>query len=271
MMGHVRVPAPDIRRGDGADRARVAARARHGRVHGPGGCPRHRPAAACDRQRLSHQPAGGRDRHLVLRAAVRALSAVVWTDRRSRRQDPGHGRLPGGLLVRDVCLRVRPEHPGLCHAAVPDRCRRGGRHPDVARLHRRHVSLSGSADCARPVHERADDRSDCRQHAGRRLRAVPRLALHLRRLRHRLARRVRAAGARGTTFPTVGDGAAAGTADPHGAARRFADLRRTSRRAPDRVLDGAGGGGRVPAGLRAGDAVRRHADTAGRRRSCSAR
>ena len=53
------------------------------------------------------------------------------------------------------------------------------------------------------VHERADDRSDRRQHAGRRLRSVPRLALHLHRLRHRLARRVRAAGARGAVdFPS---------------------------------------------------------------------
>ena len=57
------------------------------------------------------------------------------------------------------------------------------------------------------VHERVDDRPDCRQHAGRDLRSIPWLALCLRRLRHRRARRVGHAGARGASISGAANGA----------------------------------------------------------------
>ena len=196
-----------------------------------------------------------------LRPALRAVPAVVRTRGRSRRQAPGHGRVSGGLFVRHVRLCLGPQYPRVRHAALPDRRRRGRGRADVTRLHRGQVPLPGPADCARAVHERVDDRADCRQHAGRHLRSIPWLALCLRGLRHRRARRVGHARARGVDFRSR-ERRRAGIRDFHRAARWIADLRGAARRAPDRGGDGARRRRRVPARVRASDSIRRHPDAA---------
>ena len=77
---------------------------------------------------------------------------------------------------------------------------RGGR-SDVARLHRRQVSVRSPSDCSRTIHERVDDGPDCREHARRHVRTVSWLAQHLHRVRHRLYRRGGPAGTRGAAIP----------------------------------------------------------------------
>ena len=239
MMAHARRAATHTSRASCRHRTRVAARARHGRLHGPGRCARDRSPAARDCHRVQHHAAGGRCGDLLLRPALRLVPAAVWAGWRPRRQDPGHGGMPGGLLARDVRLCVRAEHPGVRHLAVPDRCGRGGGHPDVARLHRRQLPLPGPPGRAGAVHERADDRADRRQHPGRPVRPVPGLALHLRGVRRRRARRIGAAGARGPAVRgTPERGAPARAGDPDGSARGIVDLRGPARRAAVRILDG---------------------------------
>ena len=247
MIGRARFVVSDTEN-PGCPHARIAVPARHGRFHGPGGCARHRSAAPCRGHRLPHQRARGRDRHLGLRTALRPLPAALWAGRRSHRQDPCHRDVPGGLLVRNLRLRVRAGHRGVRHAPLPHRrCRRGS-HADVARPHRRHVPVPGAAGGAGAIHERADDRPDCRQHARRHLRRIRRLALRVRRLRHRRAGGVGAARARRAAAGGTANGdAAAGPGTADRATRRHADLCRVPRGRAGRLVGGARSARRVSA------------------------
>ena len=167
-----------------------------------------------------------------------------------------------------------PNIPVFAHAALPDRRRRGGRDTDVARLHRRQVPLPGSPDRAGAIHERVDDRPDRRQHARRRLRAVLRLARHLHRLWHRLAGRVgrcwraRAGSSRSGATRRGRSGASILTV-PLGGSVIFVGLLRIV--PPTRGRLRLQAPARVPARLRAGDAVRRHDEAADGARWCSGR